>query len=158
MTVNLDIQKFHIDKKYCACGCHQLVEDESWGLNIAVEGKIGSFEDCLKIIELFEGELEDLNNLTSVCNNCGKCCSNGPEITTGEMTYLKEIFPQYKDLYDKITPAKPCPFGGEYLGQCQFPKTARPLQCRILFCNAKLNGFETLFNLLAEYLDWTKIS
>lgn len=151
-----DIQNIYTDKKYCLCGCGQVFAEENWGLKLVVEGEISSYTECLELVSQFEKKIAELSQKAVVCLYCGNCCLHGPEISRLEQKYLIEAFPCYKNFYDQLKAGLPCPLGGKSKGPCNFPLEARPLQCRLLFCEANIVGFERLYNFIGQYLGWTQ--
>lgn len=154
---NVEFQEIYTDKKICLCGCGKSTSEENWGLKVIIEGSINSVEECFQIVEMFEKHLDKLKDKTTVCKYCGNCCSHGPELSQKELEYLLNKFPEYKKYYDQINSGVPCPLGGKNKGPCILPIDARPLQCRILFCEANIVGFERFYNFLGKYLNWTVI-
>jgi hypothetical protein len=155
---NLEFRKIYTDRKFCLCGCRNVIQEENWGLRIFLDGKITSIEEVLEIIEKFEFEVKDLSAKTIVCKYCGHCCLHGPELSEKELEYLSANYPEYREDYMQIISGKPCQFGGENTGPCKFPENARPFQCRILYCEANIVGFESMYNFLGGFLGWTSLN
>ncbi|MEW5820238.1 MAG: hypothetical protein AB1782_08620 [Cyanobacteriota bacterium] len=153
----LEFKPIYTDKKLCLCGCSDSIQEENWGLKVIINGKLTSFEECKEIIEKFEDAVRDLSGKTLTCKYCGNCCNNGPEISKMELDYLFKTFPEHKNDYINITSGHDCPAGGSQKGPCIFSINARPLQCRLLYCEANIVGFEYLYNFLAEFIGWSKV-
>lgn len=150
-------EEIYTDKKYCLCGCGKVLDEENWGLRVTFDGQISSVEDCYRIIEEFENKVKELSKNAKVCNYCGKCCEHAPEISVLEMGYLKKHFPDYVQKYRLIEPCLPCPLSDKLKATCELPESQRPLQCRMLYCEANIVGFETLYNVLADFLGWKRL-
>jgi hypothetical protein len=153
----INFEKIYTDQKYCLCGCQKVISEENWGIKVSIEGSVDGIQECLEIINLFENEMRELSQKTLTCKYCGHCCENAPEVSEKEIEYFSKLFPELASNYKLIKPGSPCLHGGKDKAKCLFPLEARPLQCRILFCQANIVGFEKLYTVLAEYLGWSKL-
>ena len=154
---NLEIENIYTDKKFCLCGCGRIIDEENWGIKIKVHGEVESIKETIELIEQFEYAVNNLSKKSLVCNYCGKCCNYGPEITKKELEYYIKNFPEYENLYKQIKSGENCPAGGIEKGPCCFSKDARPFQCRLLYCEANIVGFESFYNFIGKYFNWSSV-
>lgn len=153
----ISFEQIYTDETLDLMGVQKPVKEENWGLKIEISGQLESVEECIEIIEKYEGQLEELALKTVVCKQCGHCCLHGPEMFIKELNYYSRKFPGYKRYYERLKSGFPCELGGIETQPCSLPKEARPLQCRLLYCEANIVGFESFYNFIGEYLNWTTI-
>lgn len=153
----ISFKQIYSDEKLDLMGFKKPVKEDNWGIKIEVSGQLESLEECVKIIEEYEARLQELSLKTTVCKECGHCCLYGPEMSSKEMTYYISNFPEYSQYYQRMKSGVPCEVGGIDRHPCLLPKEARPLQCRMLYCEASIIGFESFYNFIGEYLNWTTI-
>ena len=153
----INFKLIYADEKIDLMGFQKPIKEDNWGIKIEIDGQLESIEECIEIIEEYEEQLEELSLKTTVCKECGHCCLHGPEISSKEINYYISKFPEYRLYYEGLKSGEPCEIGGIGKYPCLLPKEARPLQCRLLYCEANIVGFESFYNFIGEYLSWTTI-